>query len=134
MYRESIDVYDELPQDMILYLKHYGRHFNKYLCQYATSFMENSNGKMTPYSKEDVDNLLSVYNINLENDILYDKVFVANMAKSDYLGSSIADESYLAKYIKDVLDDVDEHDGVAFNRWYADCCRKGIPINWSDII
>lgn len=134
MYREPIDLYDELPQDMISYLKHYGRHFNKYLCQYAVSFMENSNGKINPYSKEDVDNLLNAYNINIENDVLYDKVFVANMAKSDYLGSSIPDESYLVKYIKDVLDDIDGYDGIAFNRWYADCCRKGIPVNWNDVL
>lgn len=134
MNRDPIDIYDELPSDMISYLKHNGRHFNKHLCDFAVSKMENENGRIQPYSKEAVDNLIAGYNIQLENDILYDKVFVANMAKADYLGSSIPDESCLAKYIKDVLDDIDGYDGIAFNRWYADCCRKGIPVNWYDMI
>lgn len=27
-------------------------------------------------------------------------------------------------------DDVDGYDGIAFNRWYADMCRKGIQVDW----
>lgn len=26
--------------------------------------------------------------------------------------------------------DVDGYDGIAFNRWYADMCRKGIQVDW----
>ena len=26
-------------------------------------------------------------------------------------------------------DDVDVYDGIAFNRWYADMCRKGIQVD-----
>lgn len=33
-------------------------------------------------------------------------------------------------YVKDVIDDVDGYDGIAFNRWYADMCRKGIQVDW----
>lgn len=130
MYKNSLDIYDELPEDMIEYLKYNGRHFNKHLCDFAVSQMEDSNGKITPYTEEQVDSILRAYNITLDNDILYDKVFVANMCKADYLGKSVPNENYLAQYIKDVLDDVDGYDGIAFNRWYADTCRKGVPINW----
>ena len=28
------------------------------------------------------------------------------------------------------VDDVDGYDGIAFNRWYADMCRKGIQVDW----
>jgi len=56
------------------------------------------------------------------------------MCKADYLGSSIVDDLHLAKYIKDTIDDVDGYDGIAFNRWYADMCRKGIVINWEEMI
>lgn len=31
---------------------------------------------------------------------------------------------------EDVIDDVDGYDGIAFNRWYADMCRKGIQVDW----
>lgn len=29
-----------------------------------------------------------------------------------------------------VIDNVDGYDGIAFNRWYADMCRKGIQVDW----
>lgn len=57
-------------------------------------------------------------------------VFVANMCKADYLGSSVPDGLHLCLYVKDVIDDVDGYDGIAFNRWYADMCRKGIQVDW----
>lgn len=37
---------------------------------------------------------------------------------------------HLCLYVKDVIDDVDGYDGIAFNRWYADMCRKGIQVDW----
>ena len=50
--------------------------------------------------------------------------------KADYLGSSVPDGLHLCLYVKDVIDDVDGYDGIAFNRWYANMCRKGIQIDW----
>lgn len=52
------------------------------------------------------------------------------MCKADYLGSSITDEKHLCLYVKDVIDDVDGYDGIVFNRWYADMCRKGVQVDW----
>ena len=40
----------------------------------------------------------------------------------------------LALYVKDVIDDRDAYDGVVFNRWYADMTRKGLPIEWEDML
>ena len=40
------------------------------------------------------------------------------------------DGLHLCLYVKDVIDDVDGYDGIAFNRWYADMCRKGIQVDW----
>ena len=65
---------------------------------------------------------------------MYDHVYVANMCKADFLGSSVVDENHLAKYVKDVIDDDDAYDGIVFNRWYADMCRKGIAIDWENMI
>jgi hypothetical protein len=44
--------------------------------------------------------------------------------------SSVPDGLHLCLYVKDVIDDVDGYDGIAFNRWYADMCRKGIQVDW----
>ena len=128
--RQALDTYDDMPKYMKQYLRNYGWHFNKALCNYAVSLMKKGGQKLEPVSKEYVDKTLEQYNIQLEKNIGCDYIFVANMCKADYLGKSVPNENYLAQYIKDVLDDVDGYDGIAFNRWYADTCRKGVPINW----
>ena len=139
MHKTDLTQFDIKPEAMVNYLRYNGPHFNKKLLQFATSKMTKKgiNGKetaMVPYTIEQVDNIIRINNINLEYNQLYDYVFVANMCKADYLGSSITDEMHLAKYIKDVIDDVDGYDGIVFNRWYADMCRKGIVINWEEMI
>lgn len=140
MKRDSLDIYDKLPPAMTNYIRHYGRHFNKKLVEFAISKMkckDSSTGeviKLKAVSKEKVDKLLEAYNIKLEYNELYDYVYVANMCKADFLGSSVPDESHMAKYIKDVIDDEDGYDGLVFNRWYADMCRMGIPIDWEEML
>ena len=87
---------------------------------------------ITPYSKQEVDSMLNTYGIKLENNALRDYLYVANMCKADFLGSSIEDNLHVARYIKDVIDDPDGYDGLVFNRWLADMARKGEPIDWDD--
>lgn len=140
MMKESLDIYDVLPEDMINYLRHNGRHFNKKLCDFAVSKMKYHNPstgevvKLLPISKEHIDSLLKTYKIELNNNELYDYVYVANMCKADFFGSSVPDDQHLCKYVKDVIDDIDGYDGIVFNRWYADMCRKGVPISWEDML
>ena len=131
MIRTSLNLYDDRPISMKRYLKYYGQHFNKKLCKFAVSKMDH--GK-TPVSKEQVDNILNKYNIELENNELYDYVYVYNMGNNDFMGSSIADEKHLAMYVKDVIDDEDGYDGIVFNRWYADTVSTGIPIEWDEML
>lgn len=116
------------------YLSIYGWHFSKKMCEWAVSMMKNKAGKITPYSKEDVSRLLKNNGIELEKDAGYDSVYIANMAKADFLNSSIVDESHLAKYIKDVIDDPDGYCGLVFMRFYADCRGSKTPIIWEDLI
>ena len=114
--------------------------FNHKLCSYAVSRMKSkvsSTGELksiTPITKEALDAKLDDYNIELKENKLYDYVYVANMCKADFLGSSIDDERHLCLYVKDVIDDPDGYDGLVFNRWYADMCRQGIPIDWHEFI
>jgi hypothetical protein len=84
--------------------------------------------KITPYSKENLDAMLKSHNIDIENNIGYDALYVLNMAKADYHGSSITEDTRLIKFVKDYLDDLDGYDGIAMTRFYADCIGKGITI------
>ena len=129
--KTSLDIYDDRPSSMKHYLKYYGMHFNKKLCDFAVSKMKH--GKPT-LSKEQADELLTRYKITLDNNELYDYVYVLNMGYNDFMGSSIADEKHLTMYIKDVIDDKDGYDGIVFNRWYADMVRTGTPIEWEDMV
>lgn len=135
MTRDSFDQYDKLPEDMIIYLKYNGRHFNRRLAEFAIGKMttRDSNNNEVPLAvitKERLKELLNNNNVHIDNDYIYDALFVINMGKADYLGSSIPDENHLAKYVNDVINDVDGYDGLPFNRWYADMAHKGIPIDW----
>jgi len=138
MRRVNFTQFDEMPEAMIAYMRHYGPHFNRKLFEFAVSLMtKEQNGKetrITPYSKEQVKNLLGSNGITLRNDQLYDSAYVACMCKADFLGSSITDEKHLAMYIKDVIDDPDGYDGIVFNRWYADMCYTGVAIDWEEML
>ena len=81
--------------------------------------------KIAPYTKESLDTMLKSNNITIENDVGYDSVYVLNMAKSDFHGSSLPDEAHLIRFVKDYLDDPDGYEGVAMTRFYADCIGKG---------
>lgn len=131
MIRTPLDIYDDRPVYMKNYLKYYGQHFNKKLCDFAVSKMHHGKPAV---SKEKVDEVLKKHDIKLEYSELYDYVYVYNMGNNDFMGSSIPDERHLAMYVKDVIDDEDGYDGIVFNRWYADMVRTGTPIEWEDMI
>lgn len=133
-----LDIYDEMPKSMKKYISNYGWHFNKRAYDYAVSKMfkyDNNHNKETidAYTKDYIDELLRRYDIKLNNKTMYDYVFSATMCKADYLGSSIPNEEYLAKYIKDVIDDADASDETTFRRWIATMIGNGEPIDWDEI-
>lgn len=128
---KSLDFYDDRPTSMKRYLRYYGEHFNKKLCDFAVKRMKH--GKQ-PVQKDKVEEILSKHSISLQNNELYDHVYVFNMGNNDFMGSSIADEKHLALYVKDVIDDADGYDGIVFNRWYADTVHLGIPIDWDEMV
>lgn len=138
MYHKTMGSYDEIPEGMKRYLNNYGCHFNKKLYEEATSRMyTRNNGRkeyILPYTKEQVENILNNYNIKLERGKLYDAAYVASMCKADFLGKSVPNEEYLAKYVRDVIDDADAEDGYVFNRFYADCMFMNNPIDWEEMI
>lgn len=133
--RTNLTQFDDMPEAMISYMRHYGPHFSRKLFEFAVGKMAKGDGKkITPYNKEQVKAMLDRAGIVLKNDQLYDSAYVANMCKADFLGSSVPDETRLALYVKDVVDDPDGYDGLVFNRWYADMCYCGIPIDWEEML
>lgn len=130
-----LDYYDILPAGMDAYLSHYGWHFSKAMFKWAVGRMRDRNGnKLVLKTRDQLDSILRLHGVELEHDEGYDALFVFHMGMSDYLGSSVVDEARLAKYVKDVLDDVDGYDGIAFTRFIADCNGKGVPVNWEDMM
>lgn len=133
--RTPLDTYDIIPEEQRAYLLNYGKHFNRKAYEYAVGQMTNAKGeKMTPEPKETIEAKLKEHGITLENNTLYDAAFVFEMAKSDFMGSSLEDEKHLLLYVKDLIDDPDQADGFIFNRWYADQVNKGEPIEWGDLL
>lgn len=135
-----LDSYDTYPSGMKNYLSIYGWHFSKKMCEWAVSRMykkEEENKPEQPnsnYTRDKVDILLKRYDLKLENNKGYDDVYIANMCKFDFLGSSIDNEIKLAQFIKDYIDDADAYEGMPFTRFYADCIGSGTPIIWEDMI
>lgn len=135
-----LDSYDTYPSGMKNYLSIYGWHFSKKMCEWAVSRMyknKEENKSEQPnsnYTRDKVDILLKRYDLKLENNKGYDDVYIANMCKFDFLGSSIDNEIKLAQFIKDYIDDADAYEGMPFTRFYADCIGSGTPIMWEDMI
>lgn len=102
--------------------------------QQSKIFMKKGGKSLEPVSKEYIDKVLTQNNIKLENNVGYDYVFVGNMCKADYYGSSITDERHFALYIKDTIDDEDAGDGTTMRRWYATMVANGTMVDWEDVI
>lgn len=137
--RRLTDFDNQYPDAMLIYMRHNGPHFNRKLCDFAVQRMtvKDTDGREMPlkfYTKQEVENILRSNNIIIKNNQLYDFVYVANMCKADFLGSSIPNEQHLALYVKDVIDDIDAPDGLVFNRWYADMSYMGIAIDWEEML
>lgn len=138
----NLEMFDlaEYPREMLAYLKNYGFHFNKKACEMAVKGLMRRNpttGKDEPIEakgKEEIEQMFQRVGLKLENNTLYDFVWVYNMLYSDYWKSAIEDEVHLCKAVKDMIDDPDQRDGFIFNRWISDRMFNGDPIEWADIL
>ena len=134
--KARLDSRSAFPEAMENYLEFNGWHFNKKMCQWAVSKMYRMDGEkkefIEPYTLESLRALLEKVKVEFEID--YDALYIANMCKADFLGSSIQNETQLAKYVKDVVEDPDGYDGLPFTRFYADCIGSGTSIPWDDLL
>jgi hypothetical protein len=141
MCRQRLDARDRFPSGMEDYLSAYGWHFNKKMAEWAVSNMRkkadaNSDKlvKMQMTTKEQLDELMKKHNIIIEDINGYDAMYLYNMIKADYFGSSIVDEQHALLHIKDIIEDPDGYESKAFSHFYVDCISMGIPIIWEDMI
>lgn len=134
--RVALSSFDDIPHDMKKYLQHYGYHFSKKMAEDAVKHMfkkNESTGKeegIEPITKDKLDEMLKKHNVKIENDVMYDGVYLYGMIMADFWGKSIKTEQDAMLHIKSMLDDVDKPDGYIFNRYYADACFSGYPIDW----
>ena len=142
MKRTALDTYDMefIPREMKAYLRNYGYSFSKKACEFAVGKMRKKNPtsgkkeKIEAWSKDDVDTLMKKYGVELENNIGYNYVYIANMLKADMFKSSIPDEQHLALGVKDIIDDVDSNPENIFRKWLVCMDGDGEPIEWDEII
>ena len=70
---DRLDNYDDMPREMRSYLRAYGWHFSKALCEDAVSKMKGRDGKpLQALGKDEVNAMLKQYNVELKNDVAYD--------------------------------------------------------------
>lgn len=133
-----LDMFDELPREMRIYLRNNGFHFNKRSVESAVKGMRKINqatGKMERIEfvpKEQIEELLQKYNIKIENNVGYDFVYYFHQAKADLYKSSLADEKALCQYVADMINDPDLKGGNAFRHYLVDLDAKGEGADWED--
>lgn len=133
--RIPLDSYEMIPEEQRAYLMNYGKNFNEKMCRFAVSMMRDRKGnKVEMVKKDDLEKKLKENNIEIENDVMYNGVYVFAMCMADFMGSSIEDEKHALLYVKDYIDDPDAADGQVFNRFFADCVNAGMPIDWAEMI
>lgn len=123
--KEDFTEYDIKPKEFINYLRYYGPHFNKKLCEFACQELNS-----LEHTKESLEPLLQTHSIKLDAKI-YDVVYLANWCKKVLYGSSINDEKHFVLFLKDMFE---KEGDLIFNRWLADTARKGISIEWEEMI
>lgn len=140
MKQIPLDIYEDMPRAMKAYINHFGWHFNKKAFECAVSQMKRKNpttGKLEPiepWTKEQVEDVLVKHGVKLENCILYDAAYVANMVKADYYKSSVPDEAHLALFVKDYIDDPDGVDDLPFRFWVRKGEAMGMPVDFEDLM
>ena len=133
----SFDLYDNIPEDMRIYLQNYGFNFSEKMAEFAISKMKDKDDNpYIPVPKEKVKELLTRYGVTLELDNGSNSWYVCNMLKSDNWGSSISDEQHLALAIKDYIDDKDAGVGTEkpFRYFFDLCMGNGTALNWREML
>lgn len=133
-----LDLYNELPREMRVYLRNNGWHFNKKSVESAIKKMKRLNPatnkmeRIESVSKEQIEELLQKYGIKIEDNVGYDFVYYFHQGKADLYKSSISDEKALCQYVADMINDPDLKGGNALRHYLVDLDAKGEGAEWED--
>lgn len=131
----ELDIFDTMTESQKKYLSNYGWNFSKKACLMAIQGMKKENGSMLNIeSKEAIYDVFKRNGVEILNDNGYNAVYAYYMSYADYYGISITDEKHLCLHVKCIIDDIDNKGGNVFRKWYCDCIKNGIAIEWSDLI
>lgn len=131
-----------MPAAMEGYLEVNGWHFNAKSVEYAAQMMykRDKDGKreyIEPMEKDELRQLLTRYRVEIDEEDMWDALYVANMCKADLMDGDdavVEDEEHLARYVKRTISDPDAADGTVFARWYATMCRAGVRPDWEELL
>ena len=118
---EDFTEYDIKPSGFLNYLRYYGNHLNKQLCEYICRQQFDNQ-----YSKEDYINFCTNNNAVCEEKNIYDKTYLYNYYR--YLN---LDDNNILQIICAILE---KEPNMIFNRVLADSAKLGISIDWEDFI
>lgn len=117
------------------YLKEHGYHFTCALAEYASSLMENANGKSHSWTSAQVKSTMLSLGLTIPDNVTNgDVTYLANMYYADLFPDPLKDENACFKAAYKVANDPDGYDGLIFNRWIADVNGKGISIDWEKFV
>ena len=123
-----------ITEEEAQYMERYKGHFSKKMAEWAISMMERDGRKIEPYSLEETNAMLAPYKNLIGEECVYDAWYLVNMAKADYLGSSLADKAHIALFAKDTLCDPDGEPEMVLACFRAKCDIKRIPIYWERML
>jgi hypothetical protein len=138
MDRIPMDVADWQPSDLKKYLMNYGHHFTRKSCEYACSMMKKKDAsgnkvKIAMIPKDEVEAILKKYGVDVDSDLIYDAVYLYNMARADY-PKTLPDDAHIATYIQETMNDVDGSKEDIFRTWYAKAVSHGESVPWYDFV
>lgn len=129
-----MDVRYIITEEEAQYMERYKGHFSKKMAEWAISMMKRDGQKIQPYPLEEVESMILPFHEKIGDECIYDAWYLTNMAKADYLGSSISDKAHVALFVKDTLCDTDGETEMVLACFRAKCDVKRIPIYWERML
>ena len=121
------------------YMERTKGHFSKKMAEWAVSRMEKkdeSTGRMkkiTPYSIDEVEDIIKPYKQDIPDECIYDCYYLANMAKADY-EKTLPTKDAVGMYIKETVCDPDGDPTSVLACFRAKMDNAGVPIFWERML
>lgn len=105
------------------YIKHFGKHFNRKLQEFAARHLKNADGSEHRFTEAD---LPTTINVRHPHDLLY----TANWLYSDLYPETLKTTQAVWQEALRQQNDPDGYEGMPFCRWCTDMCQRKIEVPW----